>query len=302
VTKRARGLSIDLRKLGDRLPDGVRKAVGRGAKLAAKPIMAADTLMHPEDLLEPFADTAANPIASRRLQGCTVPARAHILGIADLPSIGYEHARHLSITLFRVRVERPDGEVETCVRQHFPREIRRLAPGSSVRALAHADDRRIVVLDWKATSAATSLDLTIPGTLDQYAWPDEPEWPAAGTIEVRDVPRHAARLAERRARWTPARARLADAQPTGANLENRVEVELTLDVDGRRVTVRERTPDLALAKLVGYSEGESKLGGIVTPIDVVANVGAPIAALVSPAGEVAVDWEATLNQPEMRAT
>ena len=66
--------------------------------------------------------------------------------------------------------------------------------------------------------------------------------------------------------------------------------------------MKERVPELALTKLVGYRPGESKLGGMVTTIETVAAVGAPIAALVSPAGDVAVDWEATLNQPEMRAT
>ena len=158
---------------------------------------------YPEELLNPVMDKVANPIVSARLGKCTIPTRAHILGIADLPALGYEHATHLSITLFRVRVERPDGDAETCVRQHFPAEIRRLAPGSSVRALAHESDPRFVVLDWRETGARMGIALTTTGTADQYAWPDEDEWPAVDAIEVRDNGRHTRRLAERRAQWSP---------------------------------------------------------------------------------------------------
>ncbi|HEX2086213.1 MAG TPA: hypothetical protein VHF89_11060, partial [Solirubrobacteraceae bacterium] len=70
-----------------------------------------------------------------------------------------------------------------------------------------------------------------------------------------------------------------------------------------RVQVRERASELVLARLVGARPGKSRLGGFITSIERVVNVGAPLVVLVSPdGGEVAVDWEATLAQPEMRET
>jgi hypothetical protein len=264
--------------------------------------MLADTLAHPEDLLEPSLDKAVNPIATRRLEHCTIPTRAHILGIADLPAMTYEHHDWLSFVLFRLRVERPDGDVETCVRQHLPPEIRRLSPGSSLRALAHDSDPRIVVMDWKTSGERLGMKLSWPSSADQYAWPDAAEWPAVDAIEVRDTFLRTRRLVERRASWTPATARLAAGEPTGARVDNRAEWKVTLDLGGRRITVKERVPELALAKLMGTRRGASRLGGVVTTVEIVVNEGTPVAVLVSPAGEVAVDWEATLNQPELRET
>lgn len=299
MTKKVRVLSIDLRKLGARLPDGVKRTV---ARTAAAPLVVGEAIAYPEGLLEPLADRAANPIATGRVKRCTIATRAQIVGIADLPAIGYENARHLPLTLFRVRVERPGGEAETCVRQHFPREIRRLAPGSSVRALAHETEPRFVVLDWKTTGERIGVQLSWTATLDQYAWPGPDEWPAVDAIEVRDGARRTRRLRERQASWSTVTARLAGARPTGAWVDNREEWKLVLDLGARQVGVTERVPDLALAKLTGVREGPSKLGGMVTTVETVANVGAPLIALVSPAGDAAVDWEATLNQPELRAT
>ncbi|MDQ3739432.1 MAG: hypothetical protein M3389_00680, partial [Actinomycetota bacterium] len=78
---------------------------------------------------------------------------------------------------------------------------------------------------------------------------------------------------------------------------------LTLDLgDGRRAEVRERASELVLARLVGAKPGRSMLGGFITTVQRVVNEGAPLAVLVAPDGEVAVDWEATLAQPEMRET
>ena len=57
--------------------------------------------------------------------------------------------------------------------------------------------------------------------------------------------------------------------------------------DGRTVEIRDRVPLLALARL--RPGEESRVG---TPIDV----------MVSGEGEVAVDWESTLRQPELRTT
>ena len=59
-------IRIDLRKLGDRLPDGVRRAVRRTAKVAEKPIAVADSLVYPEQHIDPVADKLANPIVSGR--------------------------------------------------------------------------------------------------------------------------------------------------------------------------------------------------------------------------------------------
>ena len=55
--------------------------------------------------------------------------------------------------------------------------------------------------------------------------------------------------------------------------------------DGKTIAIKDRVPLLALARLRPGDEDR---------------VGTPIDVLVSPQGEVAVDWEATLRQPELR--
>ena len=82
-------ISLDLRKIGDKLPAGLRGALRRGAKTAEKPLAVADTLAYPEELLTPAAEHVANPIASARLKRCTIPTRAHILGIGDARGNGH---------------------------------------------------------------------------------------------------------------------------------------------------------------------------------------------------------------------
>jgi hypothetical protein len=299
------GFNIDLSKLGERLPDGVRRAAKSAAKAAEKPLTVAAVASSPveaaQHALHDPLDRAMNPIVSRRLRGCTIPARAHVLGMADLPALENQSHAPLDVVLFRLRVERPDGDAEACVRQAMPSELRRLGPGSILRARAHEEDPRVVILDWAATAEALGEPLTWPTTLEQFAWPDPDEWPAAGAIEVRDRGRHRRRLEKRRREWRPAVARLVDAAPKGGRVDCRAKWRLDLDLDGRRVEVRERASELALARLVGYEPGRPRFGGLVTTFNRVVVAGAPIAVLVSPGGEVAVDWEATLAQPEMRA-
>jgi hypothetical protein len=55
--------------------------------------------------------------------------------------------------------------------------------------------------------------------------------------------------------------------------------------DGRTIQIKDRVPLLALSRL---EAGNGSRAG--TPIDV----------LVSSDGELAIDWEATLRQPELR--
>ena len=292
----ARGFKIDLSKLGEQVPKGLQRAT----KAVAKPVVIADAVTSPESWVD-LAEDAGSPITARRLRRCTIRTRAHVLGIADLPEISYRSGR-LWVALLRVRVERPDGDAEACVRQHIPYEIRRLAPGSSLRALAHEEERHIVAVDWKATGEHLGQQLDWATGPDQYAWPDPDEWPAVDAIEVRDKWRHRRRIEKQRAEWTPATAQLLDASSRGGLVDDRKVWKLDLDLRGRRVTVKERVPELALAKLVGSKPGGKKLGGLVTTLERVVNTGATLAALVSPGGEVAVDWEATLNQPEWRET
>jgi hypothetical protein len=64
--------------------------------------------------------------------------------------------------------------------------------------------------------------------------------------------------------------------------------------------LKERVPSLAIAKLFGVVNGPSSAGGLVTTRSVVAREGAPIATLVGPNGEVAIDWEATLRQEALQ--
>ena len=222
----APGFRIDLRVLGEKLPGGVQRFGRKAAKAAEKPVGIAHDLMYPETLLEPTADKLANPVVAARLSQVTIATRAHILGIADLPAIEYEHSGSLSMVLLRMRVERPDGDAETCVRQCLPEAIRRITPGSSLRALAHETDRRIAVFDWVETGARLGMKLSWPETLDQYAWPDREDWPAVDAIEVRDGIRHRGTLDRRRAEWTARTARLAGASSRGARVDGREQWQL----------------------------------------------------------------------------
>jgi hypothetical protein len=53
---------------------------------------------------------------------------------------------------------------------------------------------------------------------------------------------------------------------------------------GTRVTLRERVPDLALAKLLGLRAGEQRLGGLVTTYETVVAEGARSPSSSPPAG------------------
>ena len=146
------------------------------------------------------------------------------------------------------------------------------------------------------------MDLPSVVNRDQFKWPDEDEWPAVGAIEVRHDWQHKRRIKKRRAEWAPAVARLTGATTRGSRKDDREQWKLDLDVGGRAVTVKEGVPDLALVKLVGWREGRSRFGGMVTTTEPVVNAGAAIAVLVAGDGEVCVDWQATVNQPSWRET
>ena len=164
------------------------------------------------------------------------------------------------------------GCTVACVRQHIPPAARAtFGPGLRLPARAHPTERAVAVLQWPETVA----------TAVQYAWPDHPDWPAPGRIEVRDKGRYQRRLAERRAQWTAARATLAGGGTRGALTDSRVDWKLDLVLDGHPVRVAERVPQFAAARL--FAPGPT------------ARVGTPVLVLRSPAGELAVDWEATLN-------
>ena len=61
-------------------------------------------------------------------------------------------------------------------------------------------------------------------------------------------------------------------------------------------------PNLASARLCEARDGEQKLGGLVTTAKTLVRTDAPIRVLLEPGGtEVVVDWEATLNSPELRS-
>ncbi len=269
------------------------------AKLVPAPLRrAARQVDAAHDAFERALDRAASPIAARRVAGCTVATRAHVVAIADVPAIQYEYEA-LPVALLRLRVERPGGDAETCVRQYVPRALRRLAVGSSVRALAHPEDPRRAYVDWHETARRLGLaGIAVPDTMDQFAWPAADEWPAPGVIEVRDGGRHARRLAERRAAWRPATARLTAAEASGGWHDGRMPWTLGLDVGGRTVAVRERMPELAAARLAAHREVGS---GRITRIETVVNTDAVLAVLVAPGGEVAVDWQATFAQEAWRA-
>jgi hypothetical protein len=155
-----------------------------------------------------------------------------------------------------------------------------------VLVLVPPHDRTIAVVDWAATGEWIGASLTFPSALEQFDWPPREDWPARGEIEIFDVDGLRERLHERRGAWILGSAGLVSLTPLRSRIDQRDEWRVALQLrDGRTVQIKDRMPLLALARL--HAGDEARVG---TPIDV----------LVSPDGEVAVDWEATLRHPELR--
>jgi hypothetical protein len=228
-----------------------------------------------------------DPEVTERLRGCRLSCAAVITGLADLPAIEAGD-RVLEVALLRMMVRRPEGDAECCVRQHIPPQIRGVVgPGAGVMVLAHDNDRGVAAVDWTATGEWIGAKLTFPTAHEQYDWPPRADWPAEGQIEIHDVNGHRTALDERRGKWSLGSAGLVSLTPLRSRVERRDEWEIALQLaDGRTVEIKDRVPLMALARL--RPGDESRVG---TPIDV----------LLSSNGEVAVDWEATLRQPELRS-
>jgi hypothetical protein len=153
--------------------------------------------------------------------------------------------------------------------------------------LAHENDRTVAAVDWRATADWIGQKLTFPMEHEQYDWPPRSDWPATGYIEVHDANGHRDELDERRGQWSLRSAGLVSLTPLRSRVDQRDEWQIALQMaDGSTVEIVDRVPLLALARLRAGSE--SRVG---TPIDV----------LVSTGGEIVVDWEATLRQPELRS-
>jgi hypothetical protein len=228
-----------------------------------------------------------DPDVTDKLRGCRISCPAIIAGLADLPALEV-NGKVLEVALIRMRVRRPEGEVEVCVRQHIPPEIRSvLGPGAGVLVLAHDNDRTVAAVDWRATGDWIGVKLSFPTGREQYDWPPREEWPEPGSIEIHDANGHREELDERRGQWTMGSAGLVSLVPLRSRVDQRDEWQIALQLaDGSTVEIVDRVPLLALARL--RPGDDSRVG---TPIDV----------LVSTAGEVVVDWEATLRQPELRS-
>jgi hypothetical protein len=168
--------------------------------------------------------------------------------------------------------------------------------------LAHESDPAIAIVDWDATGKKWKTRWSWVIEKQQYDWPGPDDWPAVGAIEVRDKRRHRKRLEERRAAWQSLGARLIDVSTRGSYTDDRENWTLDLELaGGQRVSVKERMPDFAIARLTAVKEDEKKrLGGMLSTTRIVCRTGAPIAVLQSTQGEVAVDWEATLRYPELQ--
>jgi hypothetical protein len=250
------------------------------------PAPAAPQAEQPPPDPEATAELELDPIIGERLSGCTLSCPAVVTGLADLPAVE-RGGRVIEVALLRLRVRRPEGEADCCVRQHVPPEIRGvLEPGSGVMTLAHAHDRGVAIVDWAATGDWIGATLTFPNALEQYDWPSVEDWPAAGSIEILDINGMRERLHERRGAWILGSADLVSLTPLRSRVDRRDEWRIALQLrDGRTIQIKERIPVLALARL--HPGDEARIG---TPIDV----------LVSPDGEVTIDWEATLRQPELR--
>jgi hypothetical protein len=228
-----------------------------------------------------------DPEVSERLRGCRLSCAAVITGLADLPAIE-AGGRVLEVALLRMTVRRPEGDAEACVRQHIPSEIRGVVgPGAGVMVLAHDNDRSVAAVDWIATGEWIGAKLTFPSDHEQYDWPPRSDWPERGEIEIHDLNGQREELDERRGAWNLASAGLVSLTPLRSRVDHRDEWQIALQLaNGKTVEIKDRVPLLALARL--------------RPGDA-ARVGTPIDVLVSSSGEVAVDWEATLRQPELRS-
>jgi len=228
-----------------------------------------------------------DPEVTDRLSGCRISCTAVITALADMPALEV-NGKVLEVALIRMKVQRPEAETEVCVRQHIPPEIRSvLGPGAGVLVLAHDNDRTVAAVDWRATGDWIGVKLTFPTGREQYDWPPREEWPEPGSIEVHDANGHREELDERRGQWSMGSAGLVSLAPLRSRVDQRDEWRIALQLaDGSTVEIVDRVPLLALARL--RPGNESRVG---TPIDV----------LVSTAGEVVVDWEATLRQPELRS-
>jgi hypothetical protein len=282
-------VNLDLSKLG-RIP---------GAKTLGKAMNAAGTAW---DRADQAFDTAGAPIRTARVRACTLECDAELTGMADVPGLGGERGPGYDVLLLRLRVARHGGPVECCVRQTVPKEHKReLAPGAQLKVLAHESNPEIAIVKWAESFQAIG-DVPQPmGEVHQYAWPDRDEWPGEGAIEIRDDWLFRRKLEERRATWSLAGARLIGAEETGTRTNDRAEWKLDLRLDdGREVRVKQQVPALVLSRLVQYIYADSPLAEALDMFEIRIFVGAPIAVLVSPKGEVAVDWEATMLYPEMR--
>jgi hypothetical protein len=228
-----------------------------------------------------------DPEITEKLRGCQLSCAAVITGLADLPALEV-NGKVLEVALLRMTVRRPGVDAECCVRQHIPPEIRGVVgPGAGLMVLAHDNDRSVAVADWTATGEWIGAKLTFPTAHEQYDWPPRADWPEQGAIEIHDENGHREELDERRGRWSLASAGLVSLTPLRSRVDQRDEWRIELQLaDGSTVEIVDRMPMIALARL--KPGNESRVG---TPIDV----------LVSTNGAVAVDWEATLRQPELRA-
>ena len=231
---------------------------------------------------------AVDPEVTEKLRGCRLSCTAVITAVADLPAIE-AGGQVLEVGLVRMTVRRPEGDAECCVRQAIPPEVRGVVgPGAGVMVLAHEHDRGVAAIDWTATGEWVGANLSFPTAHQQYDWPPRSEWPSRGRIEVHDLNGQAEELDERRGKWSLATAALVSLTPLRTRVAQRDEWQIVLQLaDGQTVEIRDRVPLLALARLRPGNDPR---------------VGTPIDVMLSGEGEVAVDWESTLRQPELRTT
>jgi hypothetical protein len=223
-----------------------------------------------------------DPALTARLAACTVGCTAVVTALADLPAV-VAGPEVIDVVLLRLRVRRPEGEVECCVRQHVPPELRaELSPGAGLMALAHETDPHVAIADWRATGDWVGASLTFPSNPRQYDWPPAEEWPAAGQIEVYDVNGQSEELDRRRVEWRLASADLLGLTRLPSRVDQRDEWRVTLELsNGNTIAIKDRVPMLAVARLRAGEEDR---------------VGAPVDVLISADGDVMVDWEATLRR------
>jgi hypothetical protein len=260
------------------------------------------------DAIDQVVDHLEHPVIQTRLDSLTVPGTAEVVGVASIPGNVSGGPNDVGAkpegALLRLEVTGEDGRrFETAALQEAANGIvRQLAPGLVVSVRSHPREPKAAV-HWGATARLVGRELEWRDSMIE--WPPADEWPAIGAIEVRWRTADARRLDERRRSWAAGVASFVSLEPhRTAYDQGRKAYVVTMTWPGtggapHTFPIDDAVPELMSARLVEVAPPHpgSDRNRLVW------RVGAPLDVLVEPSGsgEVAVDWERTLNRPEHRS-